>query len=89
MTNCEFIYEQSDKTPNRGGIMSSLGRFFTRQTNNVEITAMCAVKDLLAIGFSNGVLILFDIDKLEICFSHKVRFIYTNYYSTSQKMIAL
>ena len=32
---------------------------------------MCGVKDLLAIGFSNGVLILFDIDKLEICFSHK------------------
>lgn len=32
---------------------------------------MCAVKDLLAIGFSNGVLILFDIEKLEIVFSHK------------------
>jgi hypothetical protein len=32
---------------------------------------MCAVKDLLAIGFSNGVLILFDVEKLEIVFSHK------------------
>jgi hypothetical protein len=32
---------------------------------------MCAVKDLLVIGFSNGVLILLDTDKLEICFSHK------------------
>ena len=36
-----------------------------------EITAMCAVKDLLVLGFSNGVLILVDTDKLEICFSHK------------------
>jgi hypothetical protein len=32
---------------------------------------MCGVKDLLVIGFSNGVLILLDTDKLEIAFSHK------------------
>jgi hypothetical protein len=32
---------------------------------------MCAVRDLLVLGFSNGVLILLDTDKLEICFSHK------------------
>jgi len=32
---------------------------------------MCGVKDLLALGFSNGVLILFDIDRNEIVFSHK------------------
>jgi hypothetical protein len=29
------------------------------------------MRDLLVIGFSNGVLILFDTDKLEITFSHK------------------
>ncbi len=40
---------------------------------------MCAVKDLLALGFSNGVLILFDIDKLEIVFSNKVSY-YPSYY---------
>jgi hypothetical protein len=32
---------------------------------------MCATKDLLVIGFSNGVLLLLDTDKLEITFSHK------------------
>ena len=32
---------------------------------------MCGIKDFLVIGFSNGVLILFDIEKLEINFSHK------------------
>ena len=32
---------------------------------------MCGTKDLLVIGFSNGVLILLDTDKLEITFSHK------------------
>ena len=32
---------------------------------------MCATKDLLVMGFSNGVLILLDTDKLEISFSHK------------------
>jgi hypothetical protein len=53
--------------------MNAIGKLFTRTANNVEITAMCAVKDLLAIGFSNGVLILFDVEKLEIIFSHKVR----------------
>ena len=57
--------------------MGTLGRFFSRQTNQPEITAMCAVKDLLAIGFSNGVLILLDVEKLEICFSHKVSIEYT------------
>jgi hypothetical protein len=32
---------------------------------------MCSLKDILAIGFSNGVLLLLDTDKLEIVFSHK------------------
>jgi hypothetical protein len=32
---------------------------------------MCALKDQLCIGFSNGVLILLDVDKLEISCSHK------------------
>ena len=32
---------------------------------------MCALRDQLVIGFSNGVLILLDTDKLEIGFSHK------------------
>jgi len=32
---------------------------------------MCAEHDLLALGFSNGVLILFDTDKLDIKFSNK------------------
>lgn len=54
--------------------MSTIGRLFSRTNAVVEITAMCAVKDLLAIGFSNGVLILFDVEKLEIVFSHKVRY---------------
>lgn len=81
MTNCEFIYEQSDKTAgNRSNatIMGSLAKMFTSKTggnfsnpNLAEISAMCAMKDLLVIGFSNGVLILFDSDKLEITFSHK------------------
>eukprot|EP00347_Sterkiella_histriomuscorum_P020588 403337236 len=78
VTNCEFIYEHSDKssTPRGGnnqggGIFDTLSRFFTRQSQQAEISAMCALKDLLAIGFSNGVLILFDIDKLDIIFSHK------------------
>jgi len=81
VTNCEFIYEQSDKNSNRavgnnsgGGLMDSISRMFSRGHSQGEITAMCAIKDLLALGFSNGVLILFDIDKLEIVFSHKVRY---------------
>lgn len=32
---------------------------------------MCALQDLLAIGFSNGVLIVFDIERLEITFQNK------------------
>lgn len=72
VTNCEFIYEQSDKNTNGASFISTIGRLFSRQNPQVEITAMCAIKDLLAIGFSNGVLILFDVEKLEICFSHKV-----------------
>lgn len=43
----------------------------TRDSQNAEITAMCALRDQLVIGFSNGVLILLDTDKLEIGFSHK------------------
>jgi hypothetical protein len=74
VTNCEFIYEQSDKNNGRGGLMDSIGRMFARRSDNVEISAMCAVKDLLALGFSNGVLILFDIEKLDICFSNKVNY---------------
>lgn len=46
---------------------------FTRSgaSHLADITAMCAKKDLVAIGFSNGVLILLDADKLEVTFSHK------------------
>ena len=43
----------------------------TRESRLAEITAMCALRDQLVIGFSNGVLILLDTDKLEIGFSHK------------------
>jgi hypothetical protein len=53
--------------------MGAFGRLFKGQGNTTEITAMCALQDLLAIGFSNGVLILFDIERLEITFQHKVR----------------
>ena len=28
VTNCEFIYEQSDKNTNRGGFMSAFGKLF-------------------------------------------------------------
>lgn len=52
--------------------MNTFGKLFSKQGASAEISAMCAIKDILAIGFSNGVLILFDIEKLEICFSHKV-----------------
>lgn len=52
--------------------MSAFGRLFLRQGAMNDITAMCAIKDILAIGFSNGVLILFDVEKLEITFSNKV-----------------
>ena len=36
-----------------------------------QISAMCSLRDLLAIGFSNGVLILLDTAKLDIVFAHK------------------
>jgi hypothetical protein len=49
---------------NRGGSGSS-------SSLTSEISAMCCLKDLLAIGFANGVLIVLDTDKLEITFSHK------------------
>ena len=79
VTNCEFIYEQSDKNANRapagrGGLFDAISRMLNTRPTHGEITAMCAVKDLLALGFSNGVLILFDVDKLEIVFSNKVSF---------------
>jgi hypothetical protein len=32
---------------------------------------MCALRDKLVIGFSNGVLVVLDTDKLEFNFSHK------------------
>lgn len=83
VTNCEFIYEQSDKTlgsrDQNSGILSSLSKMFKGGNsggsgvngNVADISAMCAIKDLLVIGFSNGVLIVLDTDKLEITFSHK------------------
>ena len=81
MTNCEFIYEQSDKSNagagggnvgSGGGFLTSLSKIFTRGGSQTgEITAMCSMKDVLVIGFSNGVLLLLDTDKLEIQFTHK------------------
>lgn len=87
VTNCDFIYELSDKSGilNRGGmramegyatpggnsLITRIANFFTKQPTKAEISAMCALKDLLAIGFSNGVLLVFDVDKMEIIHDNK------------------
>ena len=62
--------------PNGSGVLSALSGIFGRGNNNREnqigeITAMCALRDKLVIGFSNGVLVVLDTDKLEFNFSHK------------------
>ena len=36
------------------------------------MSAMCATRDILAIGFSNGVLILFNTVKNQMCYINKV-----------------
>jgi hypothetical protein len=73
VTNCEFIYDSSEKSEqarNQGGNFFS--RLFARANMGpAEISCMSAIRDLLVIGFTNGVLILFDVEKLEICFTHK------------------
>jgi hypothetical protein len=51
--------------------MNAFGRLFAKGGACAEIVSMCAIKDILVIGFSNGVLILFDVEKLEICFTNK------------------
>jgi len=48
---------------NQSGMMSTLSKFFRRESSKmsnkkVEISAMCAARDVLVIGFTNGVLIL-------------------------------
>ena len=40
------------------------------------MSAMCGTRDILAIGFSNGVFILFNTQKLQICHVNKVSMIY-------------
>lgn len=57
--------------------MSTLGRYFQKQVQAVEISAICGVHDLLVIGFTNGVLVLLDVEKLDIVFTHKVIIQYT------------
>lgn len=88
ITNCQFIYQQSEKSGSNTGvgggenrILSALGSFFGKSTvgnqdlagslvseersilaraGYASVSAMCASKTHLAIGFQNGVLILLD-----------------------------
>jgi len=70
--NCEFIYDAASKdqaTRAQGGFGGLMSRIFNRDNMEpAEITSMCSQLDQIAIGFSNGVLIILDIDKMEIKF---------------------
>ena len=52
--------------------MNTFGKLFNKGNSEPEISSICALHNLLAIGFSNGVLILLDIETMDICFSNKV-----------------
>ena len=72
--NCSELLDHSaqgsgeaDDPQGSSRIMRALGNFFTLQTESahksadaLKMSAMCATRDILAIGFSNGVLILFN-----------------------------
>jgi len=69
--------------------MNTFGKLFNKGNSEPEISSICALHNLLAIGFSNGVLILLDIEKMDICFSNKVKNNFINTNSISLRMIDL
>jgi hypothetical protein len=51
--------------------MGTIGNFFKKNVNQIRISAMCARQDVLVIGFSNGVLLIFDSEKMDIKMTNK------------------